>query len=429
MNRPTNTNRVTTRLTDLPAAFWWLWVSVLVTWVGRFVVPFLSLFLTAQVGMSSTEAGWLISAYGAGVMVSALGGGVLADRVGRKVTLLGSEAASVIVLVIIPQAIGTPLLLAPLLALYGLANGAGRPAIATMVGDLAAPEHRRAAYGFHTWAVNLGYAIGPVLAGLLAHVDYALLFYGQAVAVLIAALVVVAFVPDVYGTTSRSSRREGARTGLGEVLGDRVFVGFVALMFCYYCVYVQSTTTLPVVMAGQGFTTQEYGYLLTLNGLLLCALQVPAVRVLAGRPESALMVAFLGITIIGMLVQAGADAMLLYLASVALWTLGELGLHPTAQTVSAELASSDLRGRYQGTYVLAFSGASTIAPVVGGMVLDTWGSGALWLGCAGICAVVAVLLGLTAPARRRRTAEVERISELIDEGHDGVALDTGRASA
>ncbi len=44
-------------LGGLPRAYWALWVGLLVNRVGSFVVPFLSLYLTQERGLSVTEAG------------------------------------------------------------------------------------------------------------------------------------------------------------------------------------------------------------------------------------------------------------------------------------------------------------------------------------------------------------------------------------
>ena len=81
--------------------------------------------------------------------------------------------------------------------------------------------------------------------------------------------------PSATGGT-RSRRPAGG--GLRSVLGDRVFMTFAAVMFVYSVVYVQTMTTLPLAMAAQGLPPSSFGMLLTLNGLLLCALQLPSAR-------------------------------------------------------------------------------------------------------------------------------------------------------
>ncbi|MGW5362954.1 MDR family MFS transporter [Actinopolymorpha pittospori] len=427
-------------IADLPPSFWWLWISLLVTWVGRFVVPYLTIFLTSAVGMSAAQAGWVISAYGGGVVISTLVGGVLADRLGRKVTILASEGLSVAVLVAIPQFIDAPLALIPVLFVYGLMNGAGKPAIAALVADLVPPEKRRTAYALQTWAGNLGYAIGPILAGFLASTSYSLLFYGQALVIVVSAGMILLLVPDPVGRQRRAERAAGLAAavvadasgervrqrptgGLRDVLTDRVFLTFTVLIFLYYCVYTQSTTALPVVMTEQGMSAAQFGYLLTLNGLMLCALQLPSLRILNAFRRGPIMVSFLGLTVVGLVVQSQADVLWMYFCSVTLWTLGELCLHPSAQTTAADLAFSTMRGRYQGIYALTFSGASMVGPVLGGWLYDHHGNQALWLACAGLCTVVAVFLGLTSRARERRITEVTHTNA----SHSETAFPTARS--
>ena len=43
-----------------------------------------------------------------------------------------------------------------------------RPAVGAAIADLVPPELRTRAYGYNYWAINLGAAIAPLLAGLLA---------------------------------------------------------------------------------------------------------------------------------------------------------------------------------------------------------------------------------------------------------------------
>ena len=56
-----------------------------------------------------------------------------------------------------------------------------RPAVSAAIADLVPPEHRIRAYGYLYWAINLGFAVAPVVAGLLAGYAYLALFVGDAV--------------------------------------------------------------------------------------------------------------------------------------------------------------------------------------------------------------------------------------------------------
>jgi MFS family permease len=124
---------------------------------------------------------------------------------------------------------------------------------------------------------------------------------------------------------------------------------------------------------------------------------------------------------LGLVVQSWAaalpagSAMPAYLASVAVWTLGELGLHPSAQLTAAELAPAWLRGRYQGAYALVWAGATIVAPVAGGVILDRLGPRALWLAGAATCGLVACALAATSRQRERRVQHVTSLNRRHDE--------------
>src|SRR5438874_564327 len=74
-------------LNALPRPVWILFFGTFLNKFGAFVVPFLTLYLTAQ-GYTTGQAGLAISAYGLGTMVASLVGGHLADRFGRRETIV-----------------------------------------------------------------------------------------------------------------------------------------------------------------------------------------------------------------------------------------------------------------------------------------------------------------------------------------------------
>lgn len=393
------------RARDLPRSFWWLWLAMLVTWMGRFVVPFMTLFLTNQLGFGVGTAGAIVAGYGGGVVVSALVGGILVDRVGRKKTLVGSQLLSAGVMVLIPF-FPEAVWIASLMFLFGLVNGAAQPAISTLVTDLVPRTHRRQAFAYTYWAVNLGYAIGPMIAGFVAEQAFHYLFFAQAGVLVISAAIVVSRVSDSYvpERAAQVPNQDGQKspTGLLSVFRDRVFILFVAGLFLYSVVYVQSTAALPLTMASQGLSSQQYGLLLTLNGFILCLFQIPSAKYLERWPRERVMLVFLCVTALGVLLQAFATDWIWYAVAVAIWSIGEMGIHPTGQSIAADMASKRLRGRYLGAYALAFSAATMIGPLFGGFMIQFFGATALWLACTAICLAVALFLTSTAKVRQNR---------------------------
>ena len=70
-----------------------VWVLTLVSLINRagtMVIPFLSLYLFGEVGMSLQEVGWVMSAFGLGSLVGSWSGGRLSDKIGPYPTMLWS---------------------------------------------------------------------------------------------------------------------------------------------------------------------------------------------------------------------------------------------------------------------------------------------------------------------------------------------------
>ena len=94
-----------------------------------------------------------------------------------------------------------------------------RPSVNAAIGDLVPAADRTRAFGFLYWAINLGFSIAPVLAGLMASKSYTALFVGDAATTLLFALIVWARVPETR--PARASRRRAARGASSARAGPR----------------------------------------------------------------------------------------------------------------------------------------------------------------------------------------------------------------
>jgi MFS family permease len=389
-------------LGGLPRAYWALWAGILVNRIGGFVVPFLALYLTQRRGMSVARAGALVSLYGLGAVGAGPVAGLVADRVGRRAALLGSLAGGAAFTAAIPFVRGAGPLAALVLA-AGFVGEMYRPAAHAVVGDLVPREDRVRAFGVLYWGVNLGVAIGLVLAGALADVSFTLLFLGDAATSLAFALVVWRLVPE----TRPEAPPEGIRQALGGLvapLRDGAFAPFLVLHLLLAVVFFQFQLGLPVDMASHGVSPGRFGALMALNGVVIVVLQ-PLVAGRIGRVDgSRAMAAGTALIGLGFGMNGVHHGVGWYALAIVVWTLGEIAYLPVASTLPADLAPPALRGRYQGAYSLSWALAFTVAPALGAAVLDRWGPGTLWAGALVLGLAVSAGLLATAPARRRRIA-------------------------
>ena len=408
----------------LPLLYWGLWLAILILWMGRFVTSFLSIYLVSALHIDEGVVGAVVAMYGFGSIIGCLFGGTLSDRFGRQSMIvigeIGAAAALLVVSVLVdPVALGASLFV------YGAFASLPSPAIAAYIADVVPAERRQRAYVLQSWAINFGYAIGPIVANQLVKVSYSLMFYVEAaVMVAVTALLIVFFrevrhlgiaapvpvsgpapgpgdaaaSPDL---SAQSPAPASLRENWRRVLTDWPFLAFSVLMFGYYLVYFQSTSGLPIAMTDLGMGLGDYSVLLTINGFMLCALQIPAMKLFSRMGNSRVLILGLAVTVIGYGVQTVAGSWAGFALAVVLWTLGELGTFPIATTIVAAMAPASARGTYQGVYNVLWSLSIALAPLIGGAVIGRFGGRTLWIACTIVLIAVTVGMSATRGSRDR----------------------------
>ncbi len=393
-------------VSGLPTTFWWLWAGTLVNRAGAFVLPFLAFYLTGELELTPAFVGLVLGGFGLGSTVASLLGGVLSDRLGRRPVLLGSQVGTAVTLVALGLTTAPPAVLV-LVTLLGLTSNTSRPAFSAMMTDIVAPEDRVRAFSLNYWAINLGFAIAPLLGGLLASSGYLMLFLVDATATLAFAVLVFLRVPESRPDAVADG---GATTGsMADVLRDRVFLGFVGLTFLFAVVFMQHLSSLPVQMGDDGLSAAQYGSVIALNGALIVLVTVPLTRWLQQWKRSRVLAVASVFVGLGFGATAWASSVPAYALTVAVWTVGEVIGAAVAPAVVADLSPAALRGRYQGVFSFSFSVAILVAPLLGGTVYEHLGGQALWLGCAAVCFAAAAGHLAIGPARARRLHELRAV--------------------
>jgi MFS family permease len=391
-------------LGGLPRAYWALWVGLLVNRVGSFVVPFLSLYLTQQRGLSVTAAGGVVSLWGLGAIGAGPVSGVVSDRLGRRAALLVSLLGGAFLTMSLGF-VSSPALVGPLVFGVGFVGEIYRPASHAVLADVVPVEDRVRAFNLLYWAINLGVAIGLVLAGLLAAVSYTLLFVGDGLTSLAFAWVVWRFVPETRPAARPESVGEVLH-GLVLPLRDPVFLPFLLLHVVLATVFFQFQLALPVDMAAHDVSATGYGLLMALNGAVIVVLQPLAGRFISSRDPGRVMAVGCALIGVGFGMNAIHHSVGWYALGIVVWTLGEIAYLPVIATIPSDLAPEAVRGRYQGAYSLAWSVAAFVAPALGAWGLARFGPGGVW----GACLVAGLAVGagqlVIAPARRRRLAQL-----------------------
>lgn len=426
----------------LPLMFWGLWVTLLILWMGRFVTSFLSMYLVSDMHVSAGVAGTIVSMYGFGGIFGCLYGGALSDRFGRPAMIVIGNLGSAAMLVLLAF-IGNPWIMAIALLVYGAISSMPTPAVAAYVSDVVPFRKQKRAYSLQTWAANFGFAIGPIIANQLVKISYALMFYAEAAVLVFATILMIVFFKEVglgkrsWGEVAPARASQSAESAAGNAVehavkqtgesqrpqrfsvwrsyrracADGALMSMVVLMFLYTLAYYQIVSGLPISMTQIGLGTDEYSSLLTINGGLLCLLQIPAIGLFQRMSNTRVLVLGMSITAVGYAFQIGANSWVAFAIATVLWTLGELGTFPIAATTVANIAPKDVRGTYQGLYNLVWSLSNAFSPLVGGWILNAFGSRVLWICCTVMFVIVAIGFYVTRGPRERAAARNLAVEE------------------
>lgn len=392
----------------LPNAFWMLWLGTLINRLGLFVSPFLTLYLSKERGATVEESTFIVALYGLGTFLSSIVGGVLSDRIGRKPTFVASMLLTALLLLVLGVAESLAFI-AVVSLILGLVTDMYRPAIAAIVTDIVPAHDRVRAFTLIYWAINVGAAVAPIIAGFAVAWGYTLLFVGDAITTALFGLLVWWRVPEtrpVDPVGAQQAVRAFTKFGVALRDGRLVIVTLLALSISF--LIFQAFTTMPLAMQNEGLTEADYGAAIAINGVIIVLVSLPVAEWAIRRPRYVMLAGSTALFALGIGFNVFADASVaLYMIGVSIWTVGEMVAMPVGNAVVSDLAPSALRGTYMGVYGMSWGLGSAITPVVGGIIMARAGSDTLWVVCfiVGMLAAGGWLVAGRAFDRRSTTVE------------------------
>jgi len=382
----------------LPGPFWWLWLGTLINRAGTFIEPFFVLYLTGPRGVSVRTTGVVLMVWGVGSLLSQPVGGFLTDRFGRRTTLAASLAATSATLFALSFARNL-LVIAAIVFVLGTVADMYRPAATAATADLVPERDRTRAYALQFWAINLGFSVAAISAGVLLHFGFGLLFMLDAVTTLAFGLLALRFVPETRPESDAAPARLGDPVRL--LRSDRLLLVATLLVLAYAILYTQVSITLPLAITHVGLSASVYGYVIALNGVLIVVGQPFTLRWMASTSRRITLPAGVALVGLGLAATGLCHQPWQFAVTVAVWTAGEILTAGSFQAIVAALAPADQRGRYAGALGLAWGASGLLGPLLGagGYALSPT---LVWTGCLVIGAVSAVSMRWLVGAIDRR---------------------------
>lgn len=369
----------------LPKSIYALFCVQVINRLGDFVIPFLSLLLTQKLNFSYSMTGVIVMMVSLVAVPASLLGGRFADVISRRKTyLVGQGVAALAILSC--GIINNSTAIIILVIISAFFNGFVRPTIAAITADVLPPNKRQIGSSLTYLGINIGVALGPIIAGFLFNNYISLLFILDAVSSFIAIGIFYIYVeetkPKTGGVQDKNSKEKEASGNLLEVLLKRPSLTFFLIInMCFSFAYSQTTFSLPMMM-NEVFKENgaaNYGYLMSTNAITVIFLTVLVIAI-TQRFKTLVNIIIAGVFYMigfGMIGVIG-NSFLLFMASTILWTIGEVIAATNNGVYIANNSPKNFRARISGVSNLTNAFSKAVGTSVVGKYIDSYSINKVW---------------------------------------------------
>ena len=381
---------------------WLLLVAMLAFRFGQgMYFPFSTIHFHNVVGIPLSLVGVGLASLAVASVASGLVSGPLSDRYGRKPVMLTALAGSAAAFFAFAFVEGFAGYLAVSVAAGLAGNTTFDAARNAMVADVTEPGLRARAYGLVRVGGNVGWALGPMTAGLTAasagsEEVYRTLFLGASALMALVAVVLARVLEESLPTLAGWAPRVGA-AGLRAALADRPFLALLAAGILLYYVFTQDWQALPIYAKNfLGVPDGRIGLILGANGLMVILLQLPVSHAIDRTSKVWALLAGAALFAASSATLLLTESFLGILVAFALFfTLAEMILEVAGAALAADLAPARLRGTYLALFGACFGAAYGLSPIVAGALLQAELPDVIWLlqlAAAGLAAIALIVL-------------------------------------
>jgi MFS family permease len=381
---------------QLPRNVWILQAGGLANMFGNGVIgPFLIIYLHNVRGLSLGMAGLVVASGAAAALCSGFVAGAFADRLGPRVVLSTALVFSAIAFALFPLIRETWHAFA-LNLLVGVGTGAFWPSQSTLLSSLTPPDRRHSAFAQQRMTMNVGFALGALVAGAIARTDepstFTFLFLLNAVTF----LVFVAVLQLLPAPRHREAHHEPGR--YKDVLRHRVFLSFILLNVILIGggIAVMSELLPPFAKNTAHVSEPAIGIIWFVFSAGVALGQLPVVKLVEGRRRMRGL-ALMGVIWAGTFIAVaaagasltGSEAAVVFGLAVGAFALAECLHGAIYAPLVVDLAEPQLLGRYMALSSFSWQLGFFVGPAIGGFVLQHKPL-ALWPAAAVICLLASV---------------------------------------
>lgn len=362
-----------------------VWILTLVTFINRagtMVLPFLSKYLNDDLHFSYEQIGNILVCFGIGSMVGSWLGGKLSDKIGFYKIMVFSLFVSGLMffgLQYVTSYIGLCIAVFSIMVVADMF----RPAMFVSLGAYAKPENRTRALTLVRLAINLGFAAGPALGGLIImNIGYKGLFWADGATCILAISIFWLLVKEKKKPAESKEAKALLEANRESVFKDRPFWIFLFMCVITGVLFFQLFTTIPLYHKKQfNLNELQTGLLLTLNGILIFFMEMPVVSYIERNKLNKVKVVTIGcllmtISLFLLLINFWAGILIIMMLFM---TVAEMFAFPFSNSFAMSRAPKGHEGRYMAIFTMSFSAAHILSAKIGMGVVAAYGYQMNWL--------------------------------------------------
>jgi len=362
-----------------------VWILTLVTFINRagtMVLPFLSKYLYDDLHFSLPQIGNILVCFGLGSMTGSWLGGKLSDKIGFYKIMIFSLFVSGLMffgLQYVTSYIGLCISIFSIMVVADMF----RPAMFVSLGAYAKPENRTRALTLVRLAINLGFAAGPALGGLIImSIGYKGLFWADGATCIAAISIFWLLVKEKKKPAESKEAKALLEANRESVFKDKPFWIFLLMCVITGVLFFQLFTTIPLYHKLQfNLNELQTGLLLTLNGVLVFFMEMPIVSYIERNKLNKVKVVSLGcflmsVSLFLMLINFWAGILIIMMLFMS---VAEMFAFPFSNSFAISRAPKGHEGRYMAIFTMSFSAAHILSAKIGMGIVDNFGYQMNWL--------------------------------------------------
>jgi len=357
------------------------------------VLPFMTLYLTSkEMNRSLSEAGTVVGLWGLGAIIGAFFGGKLTDKIGFHKVQLITLFCGGIFFIILGQMQSYPLICL-FTFILSMVNEAFRPANATAITAYSKPENRTRSNSLNRLAINLGWAVGVSIGGVIAGYSYKLLFWADGITNIIAGLSLLYLLKPVDVSKEKNNIEGSNEAESPSVYKDKYFLIYIFLLTLFGFAFFQMFSTVPKYFRDSLHLSEQYiGFIMALNGLLIVLIEMVLINFLEGKRHIMIYISFgtLLCAIAFLLLILPMHGKIISIMMILMMTIGEIISMPFMSTYWSTRATKKNSGQYAALVTMAWSTGQTIGPYACSKLVEASSFNVMFMSLGGLLSFTAL---------------------------------------